>query len=441
LTKAGGVSDEDISKAIAVQAQGEAGEIEPVIGKNDIDLEDLEGTPISTNEDGTVSLFHRTSKENADKIRSTGKFESKEQGEVFFSSTEQGQAEGYGDEIIEIRVDPSKVQLDDAFSGGEIHVSVNNADISLENISQPAQAQEAKPPTLTEVKALKPKAQTEAFTEQAKTPIDRTDDNAVVETQNRVALVRNMSPEAQQQIADQSIDKVKERISFKKPKVPVVDKLKNLLFKADKAFRDEFAGLRRAVNAADAGKLDPADDPVQLAVAFTQKSSAKTRGFVLESTTDLAGNRKSKGLKQIFQPLIKDGGKKRFEDFVTYLVAARDLNLQKQNKETGIDPVASQLTFDALDSPEFAQAAREVTEWNQKGIDLLVESGRITSESGQAIKDANPIYAPFFREFAEEEPQAGKGKGKKFVPKRLKGSKRKIVDPIEGMIQQMDATI
>ena len=160
----------------------------------------------------------------------------------------------------------------------------------------------------------------------------------------------------------------------------------------------------------------------------------------MEATTDLAGNRKSKGLKQIFTPLIKDGGKKRFEDFVTYLVAARDLNLQKQNKETGIDPVASRLTFDALDSPEFAQAAKEVTEWNQKGIDLLVESGRITKESGDAIKLANPIYAPFFREFTEE-PGITKAKGKKFIPKRLKGSKRKIIDPIEGMIQQMEAVI
>jgi len=296
-------------------------------------------------------------------------------------------------------------------------------------------------PAIEEVRTLKSKAQIEAFTEQSKKPIDRTADDAVVETQNRVTLVKNMSPAAQQEIADQSIDKVKSRISFKKPKVGIRQNFKDLLFKTDKAFRDEFAGLRRAVKAAETEGLDPADNPVELAVAFTQKSSAKTRGFVLEATTDLAGNRKSKGLKQIFSPLIKDGGKAKFEDFVTYLVAARDLNLQKQNKETGIDPVASQLTFDALDSPEFAQAAREVTEWNQKGIDLLVESGRITQESGQAIKESNPIYAPFFREFAEQEPQAGKGKGKKFVPKRLKGSQRKIVDPIEGMIQQMDSVI
>jgi len=274
------------------------------------------------------------------------------------------------------------------------------------------------------------------------TPIDRTADAAKKEVSQKLALIESLPEDQRTKIADTSILKVKERISFKKPKVPIVDKLKDVLLKTDKAFRDEFAVLRKAVKIADPeGKLAPADDPIQLAVAFTQKSSAKTRGFVLESTTDLAGNRKSKGLKQIFKPIVGDGGKKNVEDFVTYLVSARDIQLQKQNKETGIDPVASQLAFDALDSPEFVQAAREITEWNQKGIDLLVESGRITAEAGEAIKTANPIYAPFFREFGEKEIKGKGGKGGKFVPKRLKGSQRKIVDPIEGMIQQMDAMI
>jgi hypothetical protein len=293
------------------------------------------------------------------------------------------------------------------------------------DVTQPA---EAKPPTLTEPKDV--------------AKIDRTSDTATGEIQSQVAIVKNL-PKAEQTKAEvESILKVKERISFKKPKVPVIDRLKDALLWGDKKFRDEFAVLRKAVKIVDPeGELAPADDPVQLAVAFTQKSSAKTRGFVLESTTDLAGNRKSKGLKQIFKPIVADGGKKNVENFVTYLVSARDIQLQKQNKETGIDPVASQLAFDALDSPEFAQAAREVTEWNQKGIELLVESGRITQEAGDTIKEANPIYAPFFREFGEKEIKGKVGRGKKFIPKRLKGSERKIVDPIEGMIQQMEAII
>jgi hypothetical protein len=273
-------------------------------------------------------------------------------------------------------------------------------------------------------------------------PIDRTSETAKREVSQRIALVDSLPQEQQAKIQEESVAKVKKRISFKKPKVPIVDKLKDVVLKTDKAFRDEFAVLRKAVKLADPeGKLAPADNPVELAVAFTQKSSAKTRGFVIESTTDLAGNRKSKSMKQIFKPIMDDGGTKNVQDFVTYMVSARDIQLQKQNKETGIDPVASQIAFDALDSPRFSQAAKELTEWNQKGIDLLDESGRITAEAGEAIKVANPIYAPFFREFGEKEITTGNGKGGKFTPKRLKGSERKIVDPIEGMIQQMDAMI
>ncbi len=109
------------------------------IAKEGIELEDLEGNAITTNEDGTITLFHRTSTENADKIKSTGEFVSEEQGEVFFSTKEKGQAEGFGDGLVEIRIDPSKVALDDAFSKGEVHVSISNKDLSLKNIARPAQ--------------------------------------------------------------------------------------------------------------------------------------------------------------------------------------------------------------------------------------------------------------------------------------------------------------
>jgi hypothetical protein len=36
----------------------------------------------------------------------------------------EGQAEGYGTAVVEVLIDPSLVSLDDAFSGGEVHVSV-----------------------------------------------------------------------------------------------------------------------------------------------------------------------------------------------------------------------------------------------------------------------------------------------------------------------------
>jgi len=108
------------------------------LDKSGISLEDLEGTPIPTNEDGTITLFHRTTPESVSKIRKTGNFVSKEQGKVFFSTKEKGQAEGFGSEIVEIQIDPSKVELDDAFRDGEIHVAINNKDIILKDLARPA---------------------------------------------------------------------------------------------------------------------------------------------------------------------------------------------------------------------------------------------------------------------------------------------------------------
>ena len=113
--------------------------VEAPTDKDGVEIEDLEGTPTPTNEDGTITLFHRTSLDNAEKIKTTGEFISEERGKVFFSTKDKGQAEGFGEGLVEIKIDPSKVSLDDAFRDGEIHVSINNKDISLENIAKPEQ--------------------------------------------------------------------------------------------------------------------------------------------------------------------------------------------------------------------------------------------------------------------------------------------------------------
>lgn len=70
--------------------------------------------------DGMVTLYHRTSKANADAIRRTGTMTGKEDG-VFFSTTPTGQVESFGDAVVEVRIPLEKVELDDVF-GAEAHV-------------------------------------------------------------------------------------------------------------------------------------------------------------------------------------------------------------------------------------------------------------------------------------------------------------------------------
>jgi hypothetical protein len=65
-------------------------------------------------DDGLVTVYHRTSKENAEKIRRDGSMTPKEDG-LFFSTKSDGQNEGYGDTVVKLRVPADMLELDDIF--------------------------------------------------------------------------------------------------------------------------------------------------------------------------------------------------------------------------------------------------------------------------------------------------------------------------------------
>lgn len=75
------------------------------------------------NPDGTVTLYHRTNTP-IEEIRKTGFRSMENTDEIYFSTKKTGQAEGYGEKIIEIKVDPADVRIDDQFPSGEIHVAI-----------------------------------------------------------------------------------------------------------------------------------------------------------------------------------------------------------------------------------------------------------------------------------------------------------------------------
>lgn len=115
------------------ESKPEGGEIALDIDGNK--LVDMDGVPMSRNSDGTITLYHRTTPKNAERIKKTGVFTSKENtNETFFSNKLEGQGEGYGDAVIAVKVRPSDVRINDAFHNGEIHVAVSNKKLSKKNI-------------------------------------------------------------------------------------------------------------------------------------------------------------------------------------------------------------------------------------------------------------------------------------------------------------------
>lgn len=70
----------------------------------------------------SVKVFHITNAEAAAEIIKTGLMRGAEDG-VFFTTKENGQAEGYGDTVLEFNIPLSEMQIDDAF-GDEAHLRI-----------------------------------------------------------------------------------------------------------------------------------------------------------------------------------------------------------------------------------------------------------------------------------------------------------------------------
>ena len=76
-----------------------------------------EGTGLPLNEDGTVTVYHHTNKQAADSIRESGELRSSGEPDVYVT-TRNVPDTGYGDTSVGLRVDPTRLSLDDEFPNG-----------------------------------------------------------------------------------------------------------------------------------------------------------------------------------------------------------------------------------------------------------------------------------------------------------------------------------
>lgn len=101
--------------------------------------DEIQSVGAKINPDQTVTLYHRTTPEAAAEIRKTGKMFGKEDG-IFFSTKPNGQAVGYGSDVVEVNVPLSKLELDDIFKD-EAHLKIPTSkagDVVKVNVAQPS---------------------------------------------------------------------------------------------------------------------------------------------------------------------------------------------------------------------------------------------------------------------------------------------------------------
>jgi hypothetical protein len=94
----------------------------PLGGQSVAKIDEITGLPL--NADGTVTLFHHTNKNAAQSIQKTGVLKSAGEPSVYLT-TERTPTTGYGDTVVPVKVNPSKLNLDDEFPNGRLDFSID----------------------------------------------------------------------------------------------------------------------------------------------------------------------------------------------------------------------------------------------------------------------------------------------------------------------------
>lgn len=127
----------------------------------------------------------------------------------------------------------------------------------------------------------------------------------------------------------------------------------------------------------------------------------------------------------------------------TYLASKRAVEIEASGRKSGMDLDAAQQVIAAGDG-KYGKMAAEIVDYQRATLKYLKDSGVLSDGAFTAMTEAGKNYIPFYRMMGEGE-KGGGGAGKGFGPgnplKKLKGSERDIIDPLESIIKNTYAYV
>lgn len=185
--------------------------------------------------------------------------------------------------------------------------------------------------------------------------------------------------------------------------------------------------------------LTPSENPYEVLTFRRMSAAGLARLWAKDGMTDLARNRVGPALDEI-APLV--AGKR--SDFTAYLLARRTLALLNDPqgaRETGISKEEAQAAKDQLETQNFKDAAKIWDDWHDGLKRYLSEASPSLAKMVEAWDARDPgSYMPLAREMDLEGLSVGQGKGGSPF-QRLKGSVRKVKDPIATAISNAEKMI
>jgi len=152
--------------------------------------------------------------------------------------------------------------------------------------------------------------------------------------------------------------------------------------------------------------------------------------FIEIGTLDKNLKINGKSFKEILKPIGKD--KKSYLEFNTYKISKRIVELNERGIDHGFDiKAAKEVIANKNLIKKYDKISNELDAYNLRILEYARDRGLITKEAFEAITEANKNYVPFSRVLEAIEGEKGYTKNVSNPFKRIKGSEKDVIDPIE----------
>ena len=206
----------------------------------------------------------------------------------------------------------------------------------------------------------------------------------------------------------------------------ILQRLKNVANEVDVKLQDFTTPINQAVNRAikEGKKILPSENPIYQIDRVLRANSLASQYI------------KDNGLASIIQKA------ENLDEFNQYLIAKSTQELLKRRPKvkTGRDALADAKLIEEL-APKYDALANQVFEYNNNLLNQIRASGLISGDLYNTLVKSRENYVPLQRIFSEIEDitQGVASKqvasiGKQSVIKKLEGSEREIVNPVESML-------
>jgi hypothetical protein len=167
--------------------------------------------------------------------------------------------------------------------------------------------------------------------------------------------------------------------------------------------------------------------------------AAKAEGFLTYGVRDHSGQFLGRSLDDALAPVYD-----RLDEFAVYAAAKRAEDLEKRGKSSGFTVEQRRAILEQYDGDEaFQRALAGVNEFNKAKREYMRRGGILSDEHVARMNKLEPNYVPFQRVMdAADAFFSGRKLANRASPiKRIKGSGRRIVNPLESMIRNTHAEV